>query len=75
MDAWQLVPTRLQACVFIENSQRNRRPERYSELVRCEDCESEPETYGAGGFKQLGQVVMFDTMTDESVPRRVSVTN
>lgn len=75
MDAWQLVHTRLQACVFIENSQRNRRPERYSEFVRCEGCESKLEAYGVGGFKQLGQVVMFDTMTDESVPRRVSVTH
>jgi len=28
-----------------------------------------------GGFKQLGQVLMFHTKTDEDVPRRVSLTN
>jgi len=39
------------------------------------DCESYPKKYGAGGFKQLGQVLMFDTKTDGSVPRRVSLTN
>lgn len=28
-----------------------------------------------GGFKQLGQVLVFDIKTDGSVPRRISLTS
>ena len=58
--------------VLFENSQGMQFNKSYIETVLPKDRLKE---YGAGGFKQLGQVLMFDTKTDGSVPRRVSLTN
>jgi hypothetical protein len=37
--------------------------------------QARPAGCGAGGLKQLSQVLMFHIKTDEDVPRRVSSTN
>ena len=62
-------------CTPIENSQWYFCIENYSEDVFAGKRGNVLKQYGAGGVKQLIQVLVFDIKTDGNVPRRVSLTN